>query len=113
MAATQLGTDLLVGAGNVAGNYFVESIESGDADVKFTDYNDENGKLATRVIKDSWAKKTLNLVCKSGATPATDFPVGAMATLSGFTTYFVDSCSITASEDATKVTVQLSAIGIS
>ena len=109
----QIGTALDAGSGTTIGNYIVESITTGDKDVHSEDIRDEDGVLATRIVKQTMNKISLSLIAKSGATPATDFPVGAMAVATGYTSYYVDSCSISKSENAARVSVSLTNIGIS
>jgi len=42
----------------------------------------------------------------------TDFPEGAMATATGYTAFFVDSCQINKSRGAWRVNVSMTNIGI-
>ncbi len=112
MAGTQLGTDLEIGVQTTIDTYIVESYDSGDADVKFVDVFDEDGARVTRIVMQTDAKLTLNLVCKTGAAPETDWPVGAMAVATAFTSFYVDSAVISHIEAAERVTVSLTNIGI-
>jgi hypothetical protein len=110
MAATQLGATLIIGGQRTLTNYIVESDEVNDANVVSEDVEDADGKLATRIIFRNEDKVKLSLICKSGASPATEFPVGAMCTITGLTTYFVDSAPIVKAKGAQKVSVEMTKI---
>lgn len=112
MAATQLGTALEAGVGTTLTDYIIVSIQTGGGDVHMEDIRDEDGKLATRIIMQKMAKIKLELIAKDGADPETDFPEKDIATASGYTNYFVDSCTVSRTEGATKVSVDLIDIGI-
>lgn len=112
MAANQIGTDLIVAVGTTISGYVVESITTGNKDVSMSDVKDEDGVLKTRIVKQTMAKVSLSLYAVSGTVPSTDWPTGGMATVTGWTAYFVDNCSIARTEDAMKVTVELTNIGI-
>ena len=112
MALEQLGTDLQVGVGITIANYIVERYETGDNETNMRDVNDEDGVLKTRIIKQRMAKIRLTLISLTAATPLTDWPKGAMATVAGYTEYFVDNMSIENTEDEERVTVELTDIGI-
>ncbi len=108
--ATQLGATLIIGGQRAITNYIVESDGINDANVVSEDVEDAAGALSTRIIFRNEAKVKLSLICKSGASPDVDFPVGAMCTLTGLTTYFVDSAPVVKSKTAQKVTVELTKI---
>jgi len=112
MAGTQLGTDYEVGVGTTLTNYTITSFKTGDKNVAFSDVNDEDGALVSRLIKQAHAKVSMELVAKSGATPDIDFPPGAIATATGFTSYYVDDMSYDRTEDQMKVSVSLILLGI-
>jgi len=112
MALEQIGTDLEVGVGTTIVNYIVERFEDGDKEVSMKDVNDEDGVLATRIIKQRMDKRRMTLICKSGATPKTDWPKGAMATVAGWTQYFVDNATVEETEDEQRVNLELTNIGI-
>ena len=112
MSATQIGTTLQVGVGATITNYIVERIETGDKEVNMKDVKDEDGVLATRIVKQTMAKIRLTLISKSAADPAADWPKGGMSTVSGYTDYFVDNMTIENTEDEERVTVELTNIGI-
>lgn len=112
MAATQLGATLIIGGQRTLTNYIVESDEINDANVVQEDIEDADGKLATRIIFRNEAKVKLSLICKTGATPATEFPVGAMCTVTGLTAYFIDSAPIVKTKTAQKVTVEMTNLGL-
>lgn len=112
MATTQIGTTLTLTGQSAITNYIVETDELGNADVNMEDVIDAAGQRVTRIIYYKDTKLKLNLICKANAAPATDFPEGAMCTVTGFTSYFVDSAPISRSKGAQKVTVSLTNIGI-
>jgi predicted dinucleotide-utilizing enzyme len=110
--ATQLGTTLDIGSGTITGSYIVESVDEKDFDVDFEDIMDEDGARVTRLIFNRDEKITLNLICIDAAAPQTDFVVGTIATHTDFTTYYVDSATMTKSKSARRVTVNMTNIGI-
>jgi len=110
MAATQLGATLIIGGQRTLTNYIVETDETNDANVVSEDVEDADGKLATRIIFRNEDIVKLSLICKSGASPATDFPKGAMCTITGLTTYFVDSAPVVKAKGAQKVSVEMTKI---
>ena len=109
---SQIGTTLSVGAGTITGSYIVESREVNGFDVASEDIDNEDGALVTRLIFKRHAKITLNLICISGAAPATDFPEGQIAAHTDFTDYYVDSAKSTKSKGAERVVVNLTNIGV-
>lgn len=111
MALEQIGTTLAVGAGTITGSYICESREDHDKNVVYEDVDDEDGALESRVIFKREQKVTLNLICIEGAAPETDFPTGDLAAHTDFTNYFVDSCVVTRTKGAKRVTVNLTNIG--
>ena len=110
MAATQLGATLIIGGQRTLTNYIVESDEVNDSNLVMEDVEDAAGALSTRIIFRNEAKVKLSLICKSGASPDVDFPVGAMCTVTGFTDHFVDAAPIVKTKGAQKVTVELTHI---
>ena len=112
MAGTQLGTDYIIGVGTTLATYTITSFKTGDRNVAFSDVNDEDGALVSRLIKQKHAKVQLEMVAKTGAAPATDFPPGEIAAATGFTAYYVDDMSYTRTEDQMKVSVSLVLLGI-
>ena len=112
MAATQIGTDLIVGVGTTMTSYVVVSRKLGDAEVNMSDILDENGVLITRIVKQTMVKQSCELIAKSGAAPATDFVKGAICTVAPFGSYYIDDVSIDYTDDALKVSVSGTLIGI-
>jgi len=112
MATTQLGSTLIIGGQRALTNYIVSEDTINDANVVSEDVEDADGKLTTRLVFRNEAKIRLSLICKTGATPAADFPVGAMCALTGLTGYFVDSAPIVKSKSAQKVTVDMTLLGV-
>lgn len=110
--ATQLGTTLIIGGQRTLTNYIVETDEVGGNDIDMEDVLAADGTRATRIIFKIDEKAKLSLICKTGATPASDFPEGAMCTLTGLTGWYVDSAPITKSKSAQKVSVTLTNIHI-
>ena len=72
----------------------------------------DTGQRVTRIVYQIDGKLDLQLISLTGAAPATDFPKGAMCTVTGLTTYFVDDCKIRRSRGPQRVDVSLTAIGI-
>jgi hypothetical protein len=114
-----IGTSLLVDGQTVVfgstitfTNYIVATATAGDTNVESEDIDDEDGALKTRLIFKRHAKATLNLICKSGATPLSDFPMGDMCTYGALTAYFVESLTIERSKSAQRATVTLINLGI-
>ena len=112
MAATQFGSTLIIGGQRTLTNYIVSEDTINDANVVSEDVEDADGKLCTRIIFRNEAKIRLSLICKTGATPASEFPIGAMCTVTGLTGYFVDSAPIVKSKSAQKVTVDMTLLGV-
>lgn len=112
MAVSEIGVTLIVGAGTITGSYFVESRTDGEFEVDSEDINDQDGALATRIIKKRHAKVSLELICKLAAAPATDFPEGSMCVHTDFTTYFVEAAPIQLSSSAQRVSVSLINLGV-
>jgi hypothetical protein len=110
MAATQLGSTLIIGGQRTLTNYIVSEETANDANVVMEDVEDADGAFATRIIFRNEGKIKVSLICRTGATPATEFPVGAMCTVTGLTGYFVDSAPIVKSKSAQKVTVEMTKI---
>jgi hypothetical protein len=93
-------------------SYIVESYEEGGDEVKTEDIFDEDGVLKTRLIMQIMDRITLNLICMSGAAPATDFDEGAICSLAPINNYYVESLSISRVEGARRVTVTAVNLGI-
>jgi hypothetical protein len=110
MAATQLGATLIIGGQRALTNYIVSEDTLNDANVVSEDVEDADGALSTRIIFRNEAKIKCALICKTGATPTSDFPVGAMCTITGLTAYFVDSAPVVKSKTAQKVTLEMTKI---
>jgi len=110
-----IGTGVQSGATPSVGtftNYIVQRVTEGDKDVEIEDIDDEDGKLAARLIFKRHAKLHLELVCKTSAAPATDFPKGNMCAITDLTAYYVDDAKIEKVKGATRVSADLSLIGI-
>jgi len=112
MAANQIGTDLIVGVGTTMTSYVIVSRKVGDAEVNMSDVLDENGVLTTRIVKQTMAKQSLELVAKSGAVPATDFVKGSICAVAPLSNYYIDDVSIDYTDDALKVSVSGTLIGV-
>jgi len=109
--ATQIGTTLEIGV-NTIENYVVQSINDGGSDIDSEDIMDENGGRTTRIIFQVDDKVSLDMVAKDGATPETDFPEGAMCTVTGYTSFFVDSLTVESTKGAKRVRVDMTNIGL-
>lgn len=115
MPLDYIGTQVQAGAAPSVGtwtNYIVQRVTEGEKEIDLEDIFDADGALVTRLIFRRHAKLTVEAVCKQAAAPATDFPQGDMATLTGLTAFYVDRCSIAESKGATTVSVELTNIGI-
>ena len=112
MAVAQIGTTLSIGAGTISGSYIVESRDDASLNVIMEDVLDQDGVIKTRIVFEKRPVITLNLICISGAVPATDFPKGAKSTHTDFTSYFVNECRVSRSKGAQKVAVTLEALGL-
>ncbi len=89
MAATQLGTDLILGVGQTMGSYIVADVTVGNDEISSEDVVDEDGKLKTRYIMDVHDVITLSLIPMSGATPATDFIKGGICGVAPLSNYYI------------------------
>lgn len=107
MAATQIGTTLLLGVGSTLGSYIIAQITNNEANIVSEEVEDENGALATHITYRNEPVIGFELICKSDATPATDFPIGALATLSGYGSYLVENATVTATKSPRRVSVRL------
>ena len=107
-----IGTDVETGAETITGSYLVQSREVNDKDVDMEDIENENAARVSRLIKKRDEKITLDLILMTGADPATDFPVGAIAVHADFTNWFVDSAPLTKAGTAWRVRVSMTNIGI-
>lgn len=112
MSATQLGTTLIIGGQRALTNYIVSEDTLNDANVVSEDIEDADGKLATRIIFRNEAKIKVSLICKTGATPTSDFPMGGMCTITGLTGYFIDSAPVVKTKSAQKCTLEMTLLGV-
>jgi hypothetical protein len=114
MSATQVGTTLILGGQTtVFGSYIVESETNNEIEAGKEDVFDADGALSTRVTYYRWPKITLNLIAKTGALPATDFPPESKCVATGaYSGWWVDSAPVVKSKSPTKITVTLTSIGI-
>ena len=85
MAVTQTGTTLLIGNQRSITNYIIVQDGIGAANVVMEDIEDQDGTLETRIVFRNEAQIKLELISKTGATPATDFPIGAKCAVTGLT----------------------------
>ena len=110
-----IGTGVISGAVPSVGtwtNYIVQSVTEADKDVEIEDIDDADGALVTRLIFKRHAKLHIEAVCKTAATPVTDFPKGDMCALTGLTAYYVDDIKVTETKGANRISVDLTLIGI-
>lgn len=112
MSATQLGTTLIIAGQRTLTNYIVSEDTLNDANVVKEEVEDPDGKLATVIVFRNEAKIKCSLICKTGATPASDFPIGAMCTITGLTGYFIDSAPVVKTKSAQKVNLEMTLLGI-
>jgi hypothetical protein len=87
--------------------YIVETDNRGGRDIDFEDIMDASGAFHTRIVFEKRMQRiNLTLLVLAGV-PATDFPEGAMCTLTGLTDFFVDSAAVSQTKSASRVDVQL------
>lgn len=116
MAATQFGTALLMGAGTTLvgptitniGDYIVESHTYNEAEIDEEKTYDADGKIANISQFGKYPTSTATLICKTGADPAGDFPVGTVVD----TNWMVASAPVTKTKSPHRVTVRLVQYGL-
>ena len=111
MAATVTGTDTNEGGQPAVAGYIVADSTLGGADVDMEDVEDALGARVSRIVYKTDGKISLNLIVTTG-TVATDFPEGALCTVTGFTEYWVDSAVQSYSKGSTRAAVSMTDIGI-
>ena len=111
MAADQFGTKLEVGVGETIPDYIISRITRGGSDVHMSDVRDEDGKRASRFVKDLDPKVELELIALSNTDPETDFATGKPCTATAFNNFWVDDQTNVRDEDEMKVSVSLTDIG--
>lgn len=116
MAVTELGTNVATGAQNVlngitidfaTAKYEVQTSEDGGYNVDFEDLYDKDGKRMTRLVYNRNRMLSFDVICLDGAAPLTDFPEGKLCTVTGLTTFYVDSAKPKKSKGAIMVSVTL------
>ena len=119
MSATNMGTTLVLGNQKVIhgatitfSSYIVINSNDGKIRVAESEHEDEDGKLVAKVVYQRLPQVDLTLKSLAGAVPLSDFPQGSFCALTGLTTYWVDSCSVSKSKDPEQVSVSLTKIGI-
>ncbi|MFH1605623.1 MAG: hypothetical protein ABIH03_17155 [Pseudomonadota bacterium] len=110
--ATQLGTLMAVGAETTitipdADHYILVSAKQGDRELDVDKIDDNEGALATIITYNTFARITLNMLAKTGATPAATFPKGTQVDGTAGGLWFVEDCAVDADRSPTKVTVTL------
>lgn len=100
-------SDLTIAGQATVSGYIVDTDNRGGTDIDFEDIMDSDGAFHTRIVFEKrMLKINLSLIVTTG-TPATDFPEGAMCTVTGLTDYFVDSAPVDSTKSAQRVSVQL------
>ena len=113
MAATQYGTDLIIGVGSTLGNYVIIEHRVNDDEVTASpDVRDEDGTLKTRVILQIMDRQSWTLVPLSGATPGTDFPKGGFCAISALSNLYCEASNFIRTQDPARVEVTLINLGI-
>lgn len=107
MATVNLGEAVGSGGQLDITNYIVVRYTAGGKEVRMDEIENAAGALVALLVYQKIPLIELELQCKSGAAPLTDFPVGAMCTASGLTDYFVVSAPITYTKGIPTVTVSL------
>ena len=115
--ATVIGQDLVKAVQDLsASGYYVQSEDSGGADIDMEDFESGvDGSRISRFVYKIDDKLSMEFLAAGTATQTsirTHFPEGGMATLAGFTDYFVDSCTISKSRAAWRISTSLTDIGI-
>jgi hypothetical protein len=119
MAATQYGTGLKQGATSVtittfpnSTNYYIEGVDEGDTLSQVVLTQDADGALANRSVQHNLPRVTLRLICKTAATPLSDFPKDTSITCNTNQNWWVESGAITISKDPWKVAVTIVKLGL-
>lgn len=110
-----IGTGVKTGATPSVGtwtNYIIQRIRTGKVVYEGEDIDNSDGALITRLIFKRHPIITVEAVCKTAATPLTDFPEKDMCALTGASAYWVESCDVGEAKGATTVAVELHLIGI-
>lgn len=107
MAASQIGTDVKVGAtltspASIGGSYIIESVVDTNKQVDSEDVFDADGALVDRVVYSKLPVVEITAICPSGADPVADFVPGTL--ISG-TTFFITSAPVTKSKSPWRVTI--------
>lgn len=92
-----------------ATNYYVQRVTEGGKDVDFEDTFNADGLRVTRSIFNKNRRVSVEMVCKSGATPLSDFPVGTLVA----TDWYVESAPVEKTKSPWTVTVDLVEIFVS
>jgi hypothetical protein len=114
MAATQFGTSLQVGAAITGptitniGNYIIESATNNEAEIDEEKTYDAAGAIANIAQFGKYPSITATLICKTGADPVADFPVGTVID----TNWMVAAAPITKTKSPHRVTVRLVQYGL-
>lgn len=107
MTVANLGTAVGSGGQLDLTGYIVVRYTAGGKEVRMDEIEDATGALISLLVYQKIPLIELELQCKEGATPTTDFPVGAMCTVSGLTDYFVVSAPVVYTKGIPTVTVSL------
>jgi hypothetical protein len=116
MAATQFGTSLQLGAGTTLtgptitniGNYIIESATNNEAERDEEKTYDASGAVANIAQFGKYPTVTATLICKTGADPVADFPVGTVVN----TNWMVDAAPITKTKSPHRVQIRLVQYGL-
>ena len=115
MAATQIGTSLILGSGTITGSYLVLSKTQGSKNVDSEDFFDGvDGSFSTRVVYNKQAQETLELLILgtgSVAQALIDFPMGGLAAHSDFSGWHVDNMAVVREKSPSRVSVSLTNLG--
>jgi hypothetical protein len=113
MAATQFGTSLIMGASITitlpnASSYILESCTENEAERDEEKTYDASGAIANIAQFGKYPAVTATLICKTGADPVADFPVGTVVN----TNWMVDAAPITKTKSPHRVQIRLVQYGL-
>jgi hypothetical protein len=93
-------------------SYIAETATDLGKNVVLDEQDDAAGALAAILVYKRQSKWSVVLACKSDATLSADFPEGNYSTISGLTSWWVDSATAAKSKGVMKATVNLTYKGV-
>ena len=107
----QIGQSLAIGEQTVITGFIVTQETSGGSNIDQEDVDTAAGALSTRIIFKVQNKIGLEVICQYGYS-ASDFTEGSMCAATAWSNYFVDSARFVKTKGATKITVDMTLIGV-